>query len=217
LRNFRGRILQCLLLSFVCFSTCEILAQTGSISGIVRDASGAVIPGATVNLISSTTGTSRDVVTSNAGTYSLVNLQPTAYTLTVDKGGFQKAASTDVIVTVGEVVPLNIKRQLGSATTEVGVNGVTEGPVETDLPAQHDYRLPEINNLPLILRDPHQLVLLSPGVASGSSAGGTAVNGARDRNINIMLDESDNNDSCVQGQLAGECNRTAAAGTLATL
>lgn len=190
--------------SILLFSTFHLFAQTGSVSGLVTDAADAIVPSASVTVISNTTGATRTVLTGSAGTYTLVNLQPSTYTLTVEKNGFQKAIFKDVTVTVGEVVPLNVKLQVGAATTEVDVSAITEAPVETDtyqLSTVLDSRA--INNLPLILRDPYQLVLLSPGVVSGSSMGGAAVNGARERNNNFMLDGSDNNDSGVPGQLAG--------------
>jgi hypothetical protein len=193
-----------LLAVFALSVVSQAFAQTGSVSGLVTDVSGAVVAGATVTAVANTTGTAREVLTGNGGSFTLVNLQPSTYTLTVEKTGFQKATFSDVNVTVGEVVPLNVKLQVGTATTEISVNAVTEAPVETDT-----YQLSTIidsqaiNNLPLILRDPYQLVLLSPGVVSGSSAGGAAVNGARERNNNFMLDGSDNNDSGVPGALAG--------------
>jgi Carboxypeptidase regulatory-like domain len=180
------------------------LAQTGSITGMVTDATGAVVSGATVTLTANTTGVTHTAVSGSAGTYSLLSLQPNVYTLTVEKSGFQKAVLNQVNVTVGEVVPLNVKLDVGAAATEIDVNAVTQAPIETDT-----YQLSTIidskaiNNLPLILRDPYQLVLLSPGVVSGSSSSGAAVNGARERNNNFMLDGSDNNDSGVPGQLAG--------------
>jgi hypothetical protein len=182
----------------------QAFSQTGSVTGSVTDLSGAVVPGAAVTIVANTTGLSRQVSTGESGTYSLLDLPPTVYTLTVQRGGFEKAVFSDVHVTVGEVVPLNVKLQIGTTTTEISVSASTEAPVETDT-----YQLSTIinsqaiNNLPLILRDPYQLVLLSPGVVSGSSAGGAAVNGARERNNNFMLDGSDNNDSGVPGALAG--------------
>jgi hypothetical protein len=187
----------------LCFFS-RAFAQTGSITGLVTDVSGAIVVDARVTIVANTTGLTRDVLTNSGGTYTLVNLQPNVYTLTVEKGGFQKAILNEVNVTVGEVVPLNVKLQVGSASTEINVNATTEAPVETDT-----YQLSTIidsqaiNNLPLILRDPYQLVLLSPGVVSGTSMGGAAVNGARERNNNFMLDGSDNNDSGVPGELAG--------------
>jgi hypothetical protein len=115
-----------ILVVFLFFSASQSVAQTGSITGLVTDQSGAVVPDATVTVIANTTGTTRDVITGSAGTYTLVNLQPTVYTLTVGKSGFEKAVLNDVNVTVGEVVPLNVKLQIGSATTQVNVSAITE-------------------------------------------------------------------------------------------
>ena len=58
----------------------------------------------------------------------------------------------------------------------------------------------QMESLPLITRNPYQLVLLSPGTSqTDSSTGGISVNGARDRNNNFMLDGVDNNDTSVPG------------------
>jgi hypothetical protein len=74
-------------------------------------------------------------------------------------------------------------------------------PVETDsFQLSTVINSKQINDLPLILRDPYQLTLLSPGVVmSTNTDGGFAVNGQRDRNNNFMLDGSDNNDTSVPG------------------
>ncbi len=62
----------------------------------------------------------------------------------------------------------------------------------------------KISDLPLILRDPYQLVLLSPGVVTATNnGGGVSVNGQRNRNNNFMLDGADNNDTSVPGGLGG--------------
>ena len=61
--------------------------------------------------------------------------------------------------------------------------------------------------LPLITRNPYQLVLLSPGTSQTDSGnGGISVNGARDRNNNFMLDGVDNNDTSVPGGMGGVLN-----------
>jgi hypothetical protein len=58
----------------------------------------------------------------------------------------------------------------------------------------------QINNLLLVLRDPYQLILLSPGAnQSNSILGGLSVNGTGERNNNFLLDGTDNNDSDIPG------------------
>src|SRR6185312_9116049 len=87
------------------------------------------------------------------------------------------------------------------ATEEVQVLGNELPPVDLDtaqLSNLVDSR--EIQDLPLITRDPYSLVLLSPGTSqTDSNHGGFTVNGARDRNNNFLLDGVDNNDTSVPG------------------
>jgi hypothetical protein len=85
--------------------------------------------------------------------------------------------------------------------------------VNSDSVANVDTETPTLSNvvehtqmveLPLILRDPYQLVLLGPGVTqSDSGLGGVSINGGRERNNNFLLDGTDNNDADVPGALGG--------------
>jgi hypothetical protein len=200
--NLRPRIL--LPISLLVLSAVSLLAQSGSITGTVTDPSGAVVPGATVTAESSTTKQTFVAKTGNEGIYTISNVVPAHYTLTVTRDGFQPTILQNVTVTVAEVLPVNVKLQLGTTTTVVDVSGNTEAPIETET-----YQLSTIvdskkmNDLPLILRDPYQLVLLSPGVVQGAGFGGPAVNGSRERNNNFLLDGQDNNDAGVPGSLGG--------------
>jgi hypothetical protein len=100
---------------------------------------------------------------------------------------------------------VNFTLSLAGAVTSVDVQDVTVAPVETSsfqLSTVVDSK--QINDLPLILRDPYQLVLLSPGVVTSSNnVGGFSVNGQRERNNNFMLDGADNNDTSVPGGQGG--------------
>jgi hypothetical protein len=90
---------------------------------------------------------------------------------------------------------------VGAANTSVEVQAINTAPVETDnfqLSTVIDSK--QMNDLPLILRDPYQLVLLSPGaVTATNNLGGFSINGQRDRNNNFLLDGVDNNDTSVPG------------------
>ena len=189
------------LLLFCVLSAHSVRAQTATITGQVFDSAGAVIPGATVTTTSKTTAMVRTVTTTSAGLYNITALPPGIYDVTVTASGFQTSNKTDVILNVSANLPLNFNLTIGSAATSIDVQSTTIAPIESDsfeLSSVIDSK--QITNLPLILRDPYQLVLLSPGaVTATNNDGGFAINGQRDRNNNFLLDGVDNNDTSVPG------------------
>ncbi len=64
-------------------------AQNASVSGLIRDASGAVVPNAVINITSNGTGVSRSTVSNESGTYSLPDLLPNVYSMEVSAPGFK--------------------------------------------------------------------------------------------------------------------------------
>ena len=198
-----------LALVFLCaaflFTSARLFAQTGSVTGQVFDPAGAVVAQATVTATSSQTGIVRTAVTSSAGIYSFATLPPTNYTISVSANGFQSATTENVIVNIAATLPLNFHLGVASASEAVNVQGTSVAPIETEsfqLSTVIDAK--QITNLPLILRDPYQLVLLSPGVVTATNnVGGFSVNGQRDRNNNFLLDGADNNDTSVPGIQGG--------------
>ena len=180
-------------------------AQTGTVTGQVFDPAGALVPGATVTVASESTGLTRTTTTTSAGIYDFAALPPSVYTVTVEAPGFQTLSRKNVILNVAATLPVNFTLSLAGAVASVDVQDVTVAPIETSsfqLSTVVDSK--QINDLPLILRDPYQLVLLSPGVVtSANNVGGFSVNGQRERNNNFMLDGSDNNDTSVPGGQGG--------------
>ena len=180
-------------------------AQSGTLSGTVTDSAGAVVSGAKVAAENNATNAAREATTNDRGSYSIADLQPGTYTVTVRKDGFAASVFRGVQITVAQTLPLDAKLEVGSATVSVDVSGTSEAPIETDssqLSTIVDAKT--IETLPLITRDPYSLVLLSPGtVMATSSLGGFSVNGARERNNNFLLDGVDNNDTSVPGIPSG--------------
>ena len=78
-------LLAILLLASVCLFG---QAETGVIAGTITDTSTAVVPGATVTVVSTTTGFTRSTTTASAGEYVITNLKPDTYTITVEHAGF---------------------------------------------------------------------------------------------------------------------------------
>ena len=190
-----------MLVAVALLSGRPVWAQTGSITGQVLDPGGAVIPNATVTATSGSTGVSQTVTTTSSGLYNFAALPPAVYTVSATATGFATVTKGNVTLNIAATLPLNFNLAVGSASTTVNVAGVTAAPIETDssqLSTVIDAK--QINNLPLVLRDPYQLVLLSPGaILSTNNDGGFSVNGQRDRNNNFMLDGADNNDTSVPG------------------
>jgi outer membrane receptor protein involved in Fe transport len=95
---------------------------TGRITGVVTDASGGVLPGATVTIKSSDTGAVRSTVTDSGGRYVIANVAPGPYELTVELAGFSKQTSK-LVVSADQPVSLELKLQIAGQTEQVVVTG----------------------------------------------------------------------------------------------
>jgi len=178
-----------------------VRAQTASINGTVTDPSGAVVPGATVAAVNEDTNASRDTQTGNTGGYSISNLVPGKYDITIEKSGLKTVKFAAVTLTVDQALTLDAKLEISVASQTVTVEGTSVAPIDTtDSQVSNVVDEKQILALPLILRDPYQLVLLTPGTTyTNTGSGGFSVNGSRDRNNNFQLDGTNNNDPGVPG------------------
>lgn len=151
----------------------------GSISGVIRDASGSVVSGAKVEL----TGPfgQKSATTDSSGSYVFSNLLVgSGYTLTVTMAGFGTAKSTDISVGVNQRTTVDMRLEVGSATQSVDV--VDIGPQAIDLNtttigANLDESL--YKNVP-VGRNISSVIALAPGVTSSGGAGASnpSINGA---------------------------------------
>jgi hypothetical protein len=146
-------------------------AQTGSgtISGIVTDASGAVVPGATVSIENPVSGFSRTATTDAAGRYQFTNLPRNTYHLVANAAGFAPF-SLDVEVHSTVAVTPTIALQVGGASTTVTVTGGDL--VENDSGLHTDVDRSQMEELPLESQSSSVsslVTLSSPGVAADSN------------------------------------------------
>lgn len=193
----------------------------GSIRGVVTDASGAVIPSASVTVKSSATGLERSAVTDGEGLYVIAELPAGEYRLSVPVTGFRTFAR-NVLVDVGHDSTVDITMMVAGGDT-VEVNESTAPLVEDtrDVLGQIvDNKL--VVELPLNGRDFGKLVALTPGVTvEGSGVAGTEkgfgqfnINGNRDRSNNYMLDGTDNNDPFFNNSALNQVGITGAPASL---
>src|SRR5271155_711348 len=180
-------------------------AQTARVTGTALDSSNAAVADATVTATNAATGVVRSTTTSSTGSYTLPNLPPAIYTITFTKDGFKTVKFPDTTLTVDQILTLDCKFEVGALSTTVEVNSSSIATVDTETATLSNVvEHTQMVELPLILRDPYQLVLLGPGVTqSDSGLGGISVNGGRERNNNFLLDGTDNNDADVPGVLGG--------------
>ncbi len=180
-------------------------AQTGSIQGTVTDSVGAVVQGAEITVKNLGSNAVRTTTSSGTGAYSVPSLPPAAYDVTVKMASFKTFHAAEVQVTVAQVLPLNVQLEPGAVTEEVQVRA--DQIPDVDLETSQVSNLVDeraIKELPLMTRNPYELVLLSPGTSqTNTSLGGYTVNGSRERNNNFLLDGVDNNDTSVPGIVGG--------------
>ncbi len=179
-------------------------AQNATISGTVLDASGAAVSGANVTATNVATALDRSTLTNDTGFYRISSLAPGVYNIAVSKSGFKVVQFQAITLTVDQTLTLDATLEVGTISNVVEVQSSSVAAIDTETPTLSNVvEHQTLTELPLILRDPYQLVLLGPGVTQSDGMGGVSVNGGRERNNNFLLDGSDNNDTDVPGGLGG--------------
>ena len=180
-------------------------AQTGNIAGTIIDATNAAVPGAKVTVKNVATSGIRAATTDSNGAYSVPNLPAGSYDVSVEKQGFSVLRFQAVQLTVAQNLTLSGALTVGASSQSVEVSGTSVAAIDLeDAQLSNIVEQRKIVDLPLITRDPYQLVLLSPGAQQVNSAlGGFSVNGQRERNNNFLVDGTDNNDASVPGIAGG--------------
>ncbi|MBC7924620.1 MAG: TonB-dependent receptor, partial [Bryobacteraceae bacterium] len=138
------------------------------------------------------------------GVYAFEALISGSYTVEVEASGFRRFLTRNNAVAVGQPTTVNVTLEVGGVTERVEVSSSAET-VQTSTSGNFGNLIPErvLTDLPIVGtrgRNPLELVLLQPGVVSGSNTGGgTHVNGARDRAWNYTLDGIDSNETSAGG------------------
>ena len=169
------------------------LAQSASLSGLVTDATNAVVPRISVELLETSTQSKQTTVTNNSGFYSIANVMPGQYNLIVSGPGFQTETLTNVTVSIGDKVSLDITLKIGSQSEQVSVDGSSEQINTTDAAVSTVIGRNFVENLPLNGRSFQSLITLSPGVivvpsAGAGSSGEISVNGQRTESNYYTID-----------------------------
>ena len=168
-------------------------AALGAIAGIVRDNSGAIIPGAAVSVVNTQTGAKRELTTDSDGHYTANFLQPGIYEVVIGGGSFNKLDQKNVNVQVGDTRTVDASLEAASVATSVVVT--SELPLlDTDKVASSQTVSEElVANLPVNGRRFDNFVLLTPNVVPDGNSGLLAFRGISGIYNSNLVDGANNN------------------------
>lgn len=199
LRNWRGLALATALLLSICgLATAQV--TNGAIAGSVTDASGGLLPGATVTAVHDETGIRSTTTTGTDGRYQILNIRAGGpYTVIVSMPGFRNATKTRVNVPLGDTAAVGFSLVIESMTETVEVVAERSIISPTASGAASNVSQEDIESMPTIARGLADFARLSPyfvssGGGDGSGASALTVAGRNSKYNNIQIDGAVNND-----------------------
>jgi len=165
-----GLVFSTLLLSNGAFA--QGVAGLGGVSGSVRDASGASVPGATVVVANESKGIKRTMQTTEAGVFNAPALVPASgYSITITKSGFAEYAVSSFQIEVGQTVDFRVAMSVTAAATKLDVTAEAPLVDETKSGVTQVVSQKQIDNLPINGRRADTFALLSPGTTADGAFG----------------------------------------------
>jgi hypothetical protein len=211
------QLVRLLLAAVLSFSAAQILVpvaaaqsiSSAQLNGVVKDPTGAIIPGATVTATDASKGFSRSDTTDAQGNYQLLQLPPGTYTITARANGFEQVLQNNVILTVGEQASLPFVLKIGTVDEKVVVNADAEI-LETERSSQATtVDQLRITNLPTNGRNYVNFTLTNSQIARDAApavgaipTSGLNFGGVRARSNSINVDGADAGDSISGGTRA---------------
>jgi hypothetical protein len=176
----------------------------GTVSGIVTDSSGAVLPGATVTLTGNETGVGRPTATNEDGIYRFEAVELGNYSLKVEAPNFGAMIKQNIQVSANQVARIDSQLSPRGPDVTVDVTAQLGALLQSETPVRGgNFDSLQIAELPFANRNPVSLGLTLPGVSTNRFAYGEtsySVNGARGRSNNFLINGIENNDISVAGQ-----------------
>ncbi|HYM12313.1 MAG TPA: TonB-dependent receptor [Bryobacterales bacterium] len=171
----------------------QATAGRGSISGVVTDPSGAVIPNVEVTVRNSETNVTRAVVSNAAGRYEVVALQPGNYEVSATRAGFATLVRRGITVEVGEKAVVDLNLSVSATVETVTITGDTPVVSTDKTEVSTVINLKDMMNLPLNGRRWDAFAMTTPGATNDAGFGLITFRGISGLYNSNMIDGMDNN------------------------
>jgi Carboxypeptidase regulatory-like domain len=170
-------------------------ASQGTLTGQVTDQQGAIIPGAEIRIQNTGTGGFVGTTSNSEGRYTIPNIQPGTYDVTIKKQGFSTAKFSGQVIEVGQALTLDVPLAVGATTTTVEVQATAGAELQTlNATVGSTVSSESLTMLPNLSRDASYLAVLQVGVSLDGNVAGAAV----DQN-KFQLDGGNNSDDMAGG------------------
>jgi hypothetical protein len=191
------------LLAVLGFGGLPLFAQfdTGSITGTVTDASGAVVPHATVTVTNVGTGFQKNLVTDQNGDFVATSTPLGTYVVTIRASGFAETKSQPIVLNVGAMVKVNLVVAVAASQESVQVTGTLTTVDTSSSTSGTTLDTNQVANLPINGRDISDFLGIAPGSVNSTGFFQGSVNGMENifTGLNITLDGQ----SAMRGDING--------------
>ena len=161
---------------------------TSTISGVVVDTAGGVVPGADVQITQNATGVTQSGVSNAEGAFSFPGLNVGTYTVTVTLQGFKTFVANDVVLTSGAPASIKATLEIGGLEEQIVVSSTSEIVQTQSTVISSTINTNQIVKLPITSRSAMDFVTLLPGVTTAGGNRQSQINGLPRGVINITLD-----------------------------
>jgi len=166
------------------------LAQTptGTVQGLVTDKTGAVVQGASITIVQTSTNSTHKTTSDSGGRYVIPFVEPGIYTVTAEATGFRTEKQTNVQVEVASTRPVDFKLEVGTISATITVSTTTENLDADSSTMSQTVQSESILQLPDQSRNVFDFALLVPGVNNVGNASTPHIGGSRNGNNEQTID-----------------------------
>ena len=171
---------------------------TASISGVVKDTAGSVLPGVTVIVKSDTSGTSQELTTDGEGRYQATALSGGSYTISASLTGFKTATAKNIQVAPGQPVSIPLTLEIGQLEETIVVTSSSELVNSQNGTVAATLNSDQLLRMPTPTRNALNAVAFLPGINTTGTNRDSTINGLPESFLSITLDGVSNNDNFLR-------------------